>query len=131
MHRRHVFSLLVLVVLGLAACGSEDTKLKVTGIEPEQGDVNGGQFVQVSGNGFITPARSAKIYFGNRQGTVSRFASNNLMIVEAPGGKAGEKVDVLIIFEPGGEIRIPHAFEYVEKDTTVPSVNDLNINKTK
>ncbi len=132
MRRRHFFSLVVLVVLGVAACGSDDTKLKVTGIEPEKGDAEGGQYVRVKGNGFLEPERrNAKIYFGSRQGTVVRFASNNEMIVEAPGGKVGEKVDVLIIFEPGGELRIPKGFEYIEKNTQAPSVNDLNINKTK
>jgi hypothetical protein len=132
MRRRHFFSLLVLVVLGVAACGSEDTKLKVTGIEPEKGDVEGGTYIRVKGNGFLEPEpRNAKIYFGTRQGTVVRFASNNEMIVEAPGGKLGEKVDVLIIFEPGGELKIAKGFEYIEKNNQAPSVNDLNINKTK
>ena len=93
--------------LDLAACGNDDTKLKVTGIEPEKGDVEGGTYVRIKGNRFIADgARSAKVYFGSRQGTVIRFASDSEMIVEAPGGKVGETVDVLIIFEPGGELKI-------------------------
>jgi len=135
MLRRAPLQLLLLVVLGtfgLGACGSEDTKLKVTGIEPEKGEVEGGTYIRVKGNGFLEPERrNAKIYFGSRQGTVVRFASNNELIVEAPGGKLGEKVDVLIIFEPGGELRIPKGFEYIEKNPLPPSVNDLNIDKPK
>ena len=54
-----------------AACGNDDTKLKVTGIEPEKGDVEGGTYVRIKGNRFIADgARNAKVYFGSRQGTV-------------------------------------------------------------
>jgi hypothetical protein len=134
MLRRSV-PLLLLVVFGtfhLGACGSEDTKLKVTGIEPEKGDVEGGTYVRIKGNRFMADGtRGAKVYFGNRQGTVVRTASDSEMIVEAPGGKLGEKVDVLIIFEPGGELRIPKGFEYIEKNNAPASVNDLDIDKTK
>ena len=73
----------------LAACGNKDTKLKVTGIEPEKGDAEGGTYVRIKGNRFIADgARNAKVYFGSRQGTVVRFASDSELIVEAPGGKA-------------------------------------------
>jgi hypothetical protein len=122
----------LLLLLGLAACGSEDKKLKVTGIEPEKGDVEGGTYVRIKGNRFIADgARNAKVYFGSRQGTVVRFASDSELIVEAPGGKPNEQVDVLIIFEPGGELKIPNGFTFVEKDSTGPSVDDLNTGKDK
>ena len=129
--RSHKLPLLLLLI-GLAACGSEDKKLKVTGIEPERGDVEGGTYVRIKGNRFIADgARNAKVYFGSRQGTVVRFASDSELIVEAPGGKPNEKVDVLIIFEPGGELKIPGAFTFVEKDNTTPSVQDLDTSKIK
>ena len=122
----------LLLALVLAACGGEDTKLKVTGIEPEKGDVMGGTYVRIKGNRFIADgARNAKVYFGTRQGTVVRWASDNELIVEAPGGKAGEKVDVLIIFEPGGELKIPKGFEFVEKANEGASVDDLDTSKVK
>jgi len=106
----------------LFAC-KEDTKLKVTGLEPELGDAEGNTYVRIFGNRFIADgARNAKVYFGSRLGTVVRFASDSELIVQAPGGKIGEIVDVLVMFEPGGEIKIPkEAFEnkkgftYVEK----------------
>src|ERR1700709_280601 len=100
--------LLALVLFFAAACGSSDTKLRVTGIEPDKGDVEGGTYVRIKGNRFIADgARNAKVYFGSRQGTVVRSASDSELIVEAPGGKANETVDVLIIFEPGGELKVP------------------------
>jgi hypothetical protein len=126
----------VLLLLGAisfgAACGSNDTKLKVTGIEPEKGDVDGGTYVRIKGNRFIADGpRNAKVYFGSRQGTVVRFASDSELIVEAPGGKANEKVDVLIIFDPGGQLKIANGFQFVEKNDTPASVDDLNTSKDK
>ena len=128
---RRLAPLLLLVGL-VVACGSSDTKLKVTGLEPEKGDVEGGTYVKIYGNRFVADgARNAKVYFGKRQGTVVRFASDSELIVEAPGGGPNETVDVLIIFEPGGELKIPKAFTFVEKNDKGPSVNDLDTSKTK
>ncbi|MEO8554583.1 MAG: IPT/TIG domain-containing protein [Kofleriaceae bacterium] len=132
MRRLPLLPLLSLVLALAAACGSSDTKLKVTGIEPEKGDIEGGTYVRIKGNRFIADgARNAKVYFGSRQGTVVRFASDSELIVEAPGGKPNENVDVLIIFEPGGELKIPKAFTFVEKTNTPASVGDLNTTKAK
>ena len=124
--------LLVLVLFFAAACGSSDTKLKVTGIEPDKGDVEGGTYVRIKGNRFIADgARNAKVYFGSRQGTVVRFASDSELIVEAPGGKPNEQVDVLIIFEPGGELKVPRAFTFVEKTNSDMRVQDLDTKKAQ
>jgi hypothetical protein len=89
-------------------------RLGITGIEPNKGDAAGGTYVRITGDRFIADgARNAKVYFGSRQGTVVRFASDNELIVEAPGGNADETVDVLVIFEPGGEFKVPHGFTFV------------------
>jgi hypothetical protein len=130
MTRRLVLPALLLLAIG--ACSDKDTKLKVTGIEPEKGDVDGGTYVRIKGNRFIDDGpRNAKVYFGSRQGTVVRFASDSELIVEAPGGKPNEKVDVLIIFDPGGQLTIKDGFTFVEKNDTGPSVDDLNTSKPK
>ena len=133
MPRRAAQLPLLLLVLGLAAaCGSEDKTLKVTGIEPATGNAEGGTYVRIKGNRFIADgARNAKVYFGSRQGSVVRFASDSEMVVEAPGGKHGERADVLIIFEPGGELKIPNGFTWVEKNEATPSVQDLDTSKVK
>jgi hypothetical protein len=97
------------------------TKLRVTSVDPVEGDADGGTYVRIKGNRFIADgARNAKVYFGSRQGTVVRFASDDELIVEAPGGATNETVDVLTIFEPGGEFKLPHAFTYKGKPTTAP-----------
>jgi hypothetical protein len=87
--------------------------LTVTGIDPAIGDPAGGTYVKINGASFIADgARNVKVYFGSKQGSVIRFASDSELIVEAPAGKAGETVDVLIIFEPGGEKKIVKAFTF-------------------
>ncbi len=91
-------------------------KLAVTGIEPKVGDADGGTYVRITGNRFIADgARNAKVYFGAHQGTVVRFASDSELIVEAPSGKVNEKVDVLVMFDPGGEQKLVGAFTFVKK----------------
>jgi hypothetical protein len=94
----------------------EPARLRVTGVDPARGDADGGTYVRILGERFVADgARAAKIYFGSRQGTVIRFESDTEMIVEAPGGKVGDTVDVLVVFEPGGELRLPSTFTYVER----------------
>lgn len=126
----------VLLLGAISACGETDTKLKVTGIEPERGDVDGGTYVRIKGNRFTADGpRNVKVYFGKdnsmRQGTVVRFASDSELIIEAPGGKPNEKADVLIIFDPGGKLTIKDGFTFVEKNDSGPSVNDLDTSKPK
>ena len=129
---------LLFVCLGLAAgaCGETDRTLKVTGLEPDRGDINGDTHVIIKGNRFVADGpRKADVYFGTQQtgfrkGTVVRFASDKQLIVKAPGGKAGEVVDVLVMFEPGGQLRIPNAFTYIEKGAG-PSIDDLAPGKDK
>lgn len=125
---------MITLLLGWAvsACGEEDTKLKVTGLDPEKGDVEGGTYVRVKGNRFTKDGpRNMKVYFGSRQGSVIRAASDSELIVEAPGGKPNEKVDVLIIFDPGGQIKIKDGFTFVERGQSGATINDLDTSKVK
>ena len=125
--------LLLVLLLGFVfACEDDYPKLKVTDLTPATGDSEGGTYVVIKGNRFLKDGpRNAKVYFGSRQGTVIRFASDSELIVEAPGGKPNEVVDVLIVFDPGGQLKIPGGFRFVEKNPNMPSVDDLNINKDK
>ncbi len=127
--------LMALLFVGLVAstgCGNTDTKLKVTGIEPDKGDAAGGTYVKIYGNRFVDDgARSAKVYFGTRQAASPRIASDTEMVVEAPGGKDGETVDVLVMFEPGGELKLAKAFTFVEKKQQSLDVKDLDTSKVK
>jgi hypothetical protein len=121
-----VLCVVAVAALGALGCGDKDTKLKVTGMDPEKGDIEGGYYVKIYGNRFIDDGpRNAKVFFGTncpggtagqcKQGTVVRFAKDDEMIVEPPGGKPNEVVDVLVVFDPGGEKLLKKAFTYVEK----------------
>jgi hypothetical protein len=118
--------------LAASACGSENTKLMVTGLDPEKGDAAGRTTVRIKGNRFtVDGPRTAKVYFGGRPAEVTGFENDNTLVVVAPGGKPNEAVDVLIVFDPGGQLKIPLGFRFVEKNQAAPTVDDLNINKDK
>ena len=93
----------------------------MTSIEPAKGASDGTSYVHIYGNRFLTDANgndaptNAKIYFGGVQGRIQRFPNDSEMVVLAPPGKAGDTVDLLIIFEGRGEITIPKAFTYYDK----------------
>lgn len=94
----------------------DDTKLRVTGMDPAVGDALGGTYVLVKGRRFLADGpRNVKVYFGSHQGTVVRFQSDTELIVQAPGGKPNETVDVLLVFDPGGQIKLPQSFTFVDK----------------
>lgn len=108
-------ALAALLAAGVAGCGNKSDKLRVTGLDPRTGDSNGGTRLAVKGSNFQATTRTARIYFGDQQGSVLRFVDDSTLLVEAPGGKPGEAVDVLVVFEPGGEITIPKGFTYVDR----------------
>lgn len=82
--------------------------LAVTSLAPGKGAK--GQVVELAGSGFT--GRSVVVYFGVKKGQVQRVDGDARMVVAVPDGTAGETVDVLVIFEPGGEIELPKAFTY-------------------
>jgi hypothetical protein len=68
----------------------------------------------IAGKGFAPdPPREAKVYFGTKQGEVVRISGDEMMIVRAPAGKAGDTVDVKVVFEPGGARTLKASFKYV------------------
>lgn len=90
------------------------TTLGVRAIEPNEGSVEGGTYVSIRGTGFASgTSRTAKLYFDSKEGTVIRIANDSEVIAEAPAGKLNQTVDIRIVFEPGGEFRLPKAFTFV------------------
>lgn len=92
--------------------GEASGKLEVKALDPTRGAADGGQLVIISGHGFTSSTRNAKVYFGDHPANVVRFRSDDELIVEAPGGAPGSSVNVLVVFEPGGEFTLPAAFRY-------------------
>jgi hypothetical protein len=126
---RHFFAVVGLT-LALGAC-AEDPKLKVTGLDPEKGDVDGGTYVVIKGNRFTADGpRNVRVYFGGKAGNFIRFINDGELVVQAPPGRPNEKVDVLVHFEPGGEIKIKSGFTFVEK-RDAPRIDDLDTSGKK
>ena len=125
--------LLLVLLLGLVfACEDDDPKLKVTDISPVSGDSEGGTYVVIKGNRFLKDGpRNAKVYFGSRQAQIIRWQSDSELIVQSPAGKPEETVDVLVIFDPGGQLTIKKAFKYVDKDDSMPKIDDINVGGSK
>lgn len=131
--------LTIALLLALVGC-SEDTKFKVTGIEPNTGAFEGGTRVKIKGNRFTKDgALKATVYFGKggvehmKSADVLGFQGDDTLLVKTPGGEIGEKVDILIIFEGGkkgtAEITLKDAFTYVEEKKS--DVGDLDTKKDK
>lgn len=126
--RRSIVSAVVVAVALLSGC-KEDTQLRVTALEPNSGDAMNETYVRISGNRFIKDgARGAKVYFGSKLASAPSFKSDSEMVVVAPpSGEVGKTVDVLIIFEPGGEKRLPAAFTY--EDRKKRTIDDISTSK--
>jgi hypothetical protein len=119
-----------LIVLA-AACGNDNPKLLVTGIEPDNGDIGGGTYVRVHGNRFTADGpRNVKVYFGGHEAQIDRFVSDSELIVVAPGGKINDVVEVLVVFEPGAKFKLNNAFRFVEKGKGA-TVDDLGTGSDK
>jgi hypothetical protein len=105
------------VAMGMGGAGGGPVApLAVTGLDPETGDPAGGTYVAIKGTSFVADGgRDVKVYFGDKQATVVRFSSDTELIVEAPGGKANQTVDVRLVFDPGGEMKITKGFTYGKK----------------
>lgn len=123
--------LLPIVILGLAlalgpGCGGDD-KLRVNRVSPDKGIP--GQVMIIYGSGFQSGGhRDASVFFEGRPAKVQRIKGDNELYVEVPGGfDPGKTVDILVRFEPGGEITYPKAFTYIEDERN--TVNDLLQNK--
>lgn len=126
--RRLVLIVSALVsVLVVAGCKKE-TKLKVTDMDPMTGDF-AGERVRFSGHGFSTVKREVEVFFGTKKARVLRIEGDNTIVVDAPGGEVNEEVEVLLIFEPGGEYTVPKKFKYVKKEAA--DVGDLDTTPDK
>jgi hypothetical protein len=121
--------------LAAAGCGEKERTLKVTGLDRDRGSIDGDTFVTIQGNGFLSSGpRAVKVYFGTQQGgfrqaTVVRFASDSQLIIRTPGGKPNEVADVLVMFEPGGQLKIPAAFTFVDS-VAPPTIDDLSTKRS-
>lgn len=86
--------------------------LEVTGIQPTNG--KSGTEVVIYGQAFTKDQPGVTVYFGAKLAEVTRVTDTEIAVI-APKGSAGDVVDVLVKFEPGGELRLSDAFSYPEE----------------
>jgi hypothetical protein len=111
-------TLAISLVLGLAVAGCggkgakapEASKLNVTHIEPTAAAPT--TPIVIHGSGFMAESRSIQVYLGETPANVLSVDSDTDLQVEVPAGEAGAAVDVKLVFDPGGEITLPHAFTF-------------------
>jgi hypothetical protein len=95
----------------LCASCEKNAELKIEKIEPAVGPASGGH-VTIHGSGFQSQGPvGATVYFGTSKGRVNQIKSDEIS-VRAPGGEAGSKVDVRVVFDNGREFVVKGAFEY-------------------
>lgn len=102
----------------VATAASECTrKLSRLGVRayaawPTGGDRAGGTLVTIRGTNFMTSPRTAKVWFGTKEATGVRIATDTELVVESPPQDALGVVDVRVQFEPGGTVSVPYGFTY-------------------
>ncbi len=128
--RSTLFTGLMLAVM--AACGGKSGggaaapggphAVQVIEIEPRTGSPDGGDAITIHGEGFMTESRTVTVFFGDAQAQVIDIPSDTEVKIEAPPGSPGTSVDVIITFDPGGEIKLPHGYTFVGTASTPPPV---------
>lgn len=111
--------------VAVASCGGQSggasepagAKLAVTSIEPATAAPATVPLV-VHGSGFLAESRSVQVYLGETPANVLSIDSDTELQVEVPAGAAGAPVDVKLVFEPGGEITLPHAFTFIASEAS-------------
>ncbi len=107
-------ALIVLLTLGLAGCDKEEG-LKIKRISPNSGPITGANPVTIHGTGFQTGgAREVTVFFGNRKATVMGFDGDTKLVVQPPGGKLGDVVDIMIQFGDSRYFTRKKAYSYVD-----------------
>lgn len=110
----------LIIAFAIASCGGKGggpsapggATLRVTALEPAVGSPDGGQSITIRGEGFMSESRAITVFFGDSQAQVIDVPSDTEVKIEAPAGPAGQAVDVMIAFEPGGEIKLAKGFTF-------------------
>jgi hypothetical protein len=102
------------VALAASECSRKLAQLKprIYSAYPTSGETTGGAAVIIRGGGFTVVPRTAKVFFGTKEATVVRIASDLEIVVEAPPADAEGFVDIRLEFTPGGSLTVPYGFTY-------------------
>ncbi len=107
--RRLLVTLAPLVAAAALGCSHET---KITEIEPNQGTFNGGEEVEIKGQGF--PRSGVMVRFGTKEALQVVIISDNVIKVASPAGDKGTTTDINVIFDDGRAFQLKNAFRYVD-----------------
>ncbi len=121
---------------GVADAGSPDSvtladglvipALKLLSVTPKQGDLAGGETLDIAGQGLLP---SARVFIGNEEATVDWRAGTTHIYVKAPPGKQPGAVDVRIENSKAAKATLNRAYAYLSQvtvDSFAPEVGSMN-----
>ena len=102
------------LAMAASECTRKLSQLRVRAYSawPTSAEITGGTIVTIRGYNFMTTTRTAKVFFGTKEGTNVRIASDNEILVEAPPQDVEGYVDLRVQFDPGGLVTVPYGFTY-------------------
>ncbi len=87
--------------------------LDVSHLDPSEGKP--GSTVTIHGTAFGSGSREVHVYFGAKEGAIGEVTETTIT-VQVPKLSAGDTVDVTVVFDPGGEVKISDGFSVPEND---------------
>jgi uncharacterized protein YegL len=92
----------------------------INSLSSTKGSVAGGNLVIIDGQNF---KKGIQVYFGDRQGTVTKFISSNQIEVSVPSSTSTGLVDVKVINPDGQSATLTDAYTYEGLQPTITSLS--------
>ena len=90
------------------AAPAGDQNLHVVGLTPATGTTAGGEAIRIRGTNFRI-AKTVTVKFGDQFADVLRITDDEIDVQAPPGNGI---VDVVVLFDPGGELMLRAAYTY-------------------
>lgn len=97
----------------------------VSSLEPNNGDLIGGNIVTIKGN-YLMPG--ASVFFGTQQAPISLYSNLTYLKVKVPAASAPGPVDVTFTNPDGTSVVVPGGYTYNEPPKTDPEVLKISPN---
>lgn len=111
---RWVLMGLIAATLALFACSGRDAPMKLTGLDPDFGPLEGGQTVAIKGSGLRLDI-GYSVHFGKRPSPRVSMADTGTLLAVTPDHPVPGAVDVLIRADNGAAFQLKGAFTYKDQ----------------
>ena len=113
----------IVALAGVTACGGSSSssrkKLKITSVNPNTGNVNGGQSVAIFGQGF---KRNPSVTFAGLPAQSIAFTSSKVLTVTTPAGAPVGPADVTVTNLSGKSFTLVGGFTFTDPFPSISSV---------